>query len=70
MKSLENPPIMKPASWMRAAPFKEEKFHRTPSESIANNYTPTAKDLKMKALRRHTQGMLTSERLNTHFSPW
>lgn len=41
---------MKGTSWTLAAPFKEQKYHRTPSESIANNYTPTASDLKMKDL--------------------
>ena len=52
LNNLENPPLMKPASWTRAAPFKEEKYHRTPSESIANNFTPTANNLKIRALRR------------------
>jgi len=41
---------MKGTSWTQAAPFKEQKYHRTPSESIANNYTPTASDLKLKDL--------------------
>lgn len=43
---------MKLSSWTRAAPFKEEKHHRTPSESIANNYSPTANSLKLKNLRK------------------
>lgn len=46
---------MKGMSWTRAAPFKEEKFHRTPSESIANNFTPTASNLKIRHLRRRTK---------------
>ena len=37
-------------SWTQAAPYKETMYHRTPSESIANNYTPTANELKMKNL--------------------
>jgi len=41
---------MKGTSWTLAAPFKEQKYHRTPSESIANNYTPSASDLKLKDL--------------------
>lgn len=41
---------MKGTSWTQAAPFKEEKFCRTPSESIGNNYTPEARDLKIKDL--------------------
>ena len=43
---------MKPHSWTRAAPFKEERYYRTPSESIANNYTPTANNLKLKSLKK------------------
>ncbi|XP_052264555.1 dynein axonemal heavy chain 3-like isoform X1 [Dreissena polymorpha] len=50
LRNSEHPPIMKGTSWTLAAPFKEQKFHRTPSESIANNYTPSASDLKMKDL--------------------
>ncbi|WAQ96862.1 DYH3-like protein [Mya arenaria] len=50
LRNSEHPPIMKGTSWTLAAPFKEQKFHRTPSESIANNYTPSACDLKMKDL--------------------
>ena len=46
----QHPPIMKGTSWTLAAPFKEEKYHRTPSESIANNFTPTASGLKIKNL--------------------
>ncbi|KAL5473898.1 hypothetical protein EMCRGX_G028462 [Ephydatia muelleri] len=52
LESLDTPPILKPTSWTRAAPYKEERFHRTPSESIGNNYTPSASDLKIRAIRR------------------
>lgn len=52
LNNLDKPPIIKPTSWTRAAPFKEEKHYRTPSESIANNYTPSASDLKIRALRK------------------
>lgn len=41
---------MKSTSWTLAAPFKEQKYDRTPSESIANVYTPTASNLKLKDL--------------------
>lgn len=41
---------MQEASWTLAAPFKEQSYHRSPSDSIANNYTPTARDLKLKNL--------------------
>lgn len=55
--NLENPPLLKGASWTRAAPFKEERHHRTPSESIANNYTPSASGLKIRALRRRPKSL-------------
>ena len=41
LANLSRPPIMKGTSWTRAAPFKEERHHRTPSESIGNNFTPS-----------------------------
>ena len=50
LRHSEHPPIMKGTSWTLAAPFKEQKYHRTPSESIANNYTPSASDLKIREL--------------------
>lgn len=55
---------MKGTSWTLAAPFKEEKFHRTPSESIANNYTPSASDLKLKDLPKLTR---TKTKRNGYF---
>lgn len=48
----EYPPIMKTSSWTKAAPYKETPFHRTPSESIANNFTPTAQELKIRTLNK------------------
>ncbi|KAK6187847.1 hypothetical protein SNE40_005782 [Patella caerulea] len=50
LRNSQHPPLMKGTSWTLAAPFKEEKYHRTPSESIANNYTPSANSLKLKDL--------------------
>jgi dynein heavy chain len=41
---------MQNKSWNLAVPFKEQRHHHTPSESIANNYTPTATSLKIKTL--------------------
>ena len=55
LDNLENPPLLKGASWTKAAPFKEDKYARTPSESIANNYTPSACNIKLRALRRRTR---------------
>lgn len=55
---------MKGTSWTLASPFKEQKYHRSPSESIANNYTPSASDLKLKDLpkltRARTKGNITA----------
>ncbi|XP_071813132.1 dynein axonemal heavy chain 3-like isoform X2 [Apostichopus japonicus] len=69
LKHSEHPPIMQGNSWTLAAPFKEQKFHRTPSESIGNNYTPSASDLKIRSLpknnnltRSHTQPALSRKR--------
>eukprot|EP00057_Strongylocentrotus_purpuratus_P008145 XP_011662619.1 PREDICTED: uncharacterized protein LOC105437570 [Strongylocentrotus purpuratus] len=68
LKHSEHPPIMQGNSWTLAAPFKEQKFHRTPSESIANNYTPSASHLKIKSLprpnlpRATTQAHMTRKR--------
>lgn len=44
------PPLMQRTSWTLAAPFKEQQHHRGPSDSIANNYSLTAQDLKLKDL--------------------
>ncbi|XP_033631251.1 dynein heavy chain 3, axonemal-like [Asterias rubens] len=52
LKHSEHPPIMQGMSWTLAAPFKEQKYSRTPSESIANNYTPSANKLNIRSLPR------------------
>ncbi|XP_014652701.1 PREDICTED: dynein heavy chain 3, axonemal-like [Ceratotherium simum simum] len=44
------PPLMQRTSWTLAAPFKEQHHHHGPSDSIANNYSLTAQDLKLKDL--------------------
>ncbi|XP_077987554.1 dynein axonemal heavy chain 3-like isoform X2 [Glandiceps talaboti] len=41
----EKPRILQRGSWTQAAPFKEQKFCRHVSDSIANNYSPTARNL-------------------------
>uniref|UniRef100_A0A8C4DXT9 Dynein axonemal heavy chain 3 n=1 Tax=Dicentrarchus labrax TaxID=13489 RepID=A0A8C4DXT9_DICLA len=50
------PPILQTNSWTLAAPFKEQHLHRSPTESIGNNYSPWAQGLKITELqhRRHT----------------
>ncbi|XP_047390171.1 dynein axonemal heavy chain 3 isoform X4 [Sciurus carolinensis] len=45
-----HPPLMQRISWTVAVPFKEQNHHRGPSDSIANNYSLMAQDLKMKDL--------------------
>ncbi|PAA63386.1 hypothetical protein BOX15_Mlig017039g2 [Macrostomum lignano] len=47
-----HPPLMNQFSMTRAAPFKEQKHARTPSESIGNNFSPGARHLKIKKLPR------------------
>lgn len=42
---------MQNKSWNLAVPYKEQKFFHTPSESIANNYTPSANKLKIRNLQ-------------------
>ncbi|XP_055265604.1 dynein axonemal heavy chain 3 [Moschus berezovskii] len=44
------PPLMQRTSWTLAVPFKEQHHHCGPSDSIANNYSLTARDLKLKDL--------------------
>ncbi|XP_058892872.1 dynein axonemal heavy chain 3 [Kogia breviceps] len=44
------PPLMQRTSWTLAAPFKEQHHHCGPSNSIANNYSLMARDLKLKDL--------------------
>nr|XP_060504710.1 dynein axonemal heavy chain 3 isoform X1 [Panthera onca]XP_060504711.1 dynein axonemal heavy chain 3 isoform X1 [Panthera onca] len=44
------PPLMQRTSWTLAAPFKEQHHYRGPSDSIANNYSLMAQDLKLKDL--------------------
>eukprot|EP01135_Chromosphaera_perkinsii_P007265 Nk52_evm73s745 gene=Nk52_evmTU73s745 len=44
------PPLLRKQAMTLASPYKEVKYHRSPSESIANNYTPTAADLRIESL--------------------
>nr|XP_026696681.1 dynein heavy chain 3, axonemal [Ciona intestinalis] len=48
LKNSAHPPIMQGWSWTLLSPFKEQRHHRSPSESIANNYTPTAANIKIR----------------------
>ncbi|CAM4521786.1 dynein axonemal heavy chain 3 [Lepidochelys kempii] len=52
LKNSYYPPLMQRVSWTLAVPFKEQRYYRSPSDSIANNYTLTARDLKLKDLHK------------------
>ncbi|XP_061847983.1 dynein axonemal heavy chain 3 [Colius striatus] len=65
LKSSCYPPLMQQASWTRAAPFKEQSYYRNPSDSIANNYTLTARDLKLKNLHQFKSSSVTGTSLGS-----
>uniref|UniRef100_A0A3P9MWQ3 Dynein heavy chain 3, axonemal n=1 Tax=Poecilia reticulata TaxID=8081 RepID=A0A3P9MWQ3_POERE len=46
------PPIIQTNTFRVSVPFKEQRHHRAPSESIGNNYSPKAQDLKIDKLTR------------------
>jgi dynein heavy chain len=48
LEKAELPPLLKKFSWTLTAPFKEEKYQRLVSDSIANNYSPSASHLSLK----------------------
>lgn len=51
---------MQRTSWTLAAPFKEQHHHNGPSNSIANNYSLMAQDLKLKDLLKVYQPVTIS----------
>lgn len=51
---------MQRTSWTQAVPFKEQQHHRGPSDSIANNYSLMAQDLKLKGLLKAYQPVTIS----------
>lgn len=63
------PPILQNHSRTLAVPYKELRHHRTPCESIGNNYSPRGQNLKIQHLhrRRHSlQCPPTARILNIH----
>lgn len=64
------PPLLRNHSWTLAAPYKEQKEFRSPVDSIANNYTYSVSDIKMRNMKRSRQlGDLTpTKRYNTLYS--
>jgi dynein heavy chain len=68
----QHPPLMQFRSWNLAVPYKEQRFAHTPSESIANNYTPTAAELKLKLLpakKFKSSSLSKSSDFQTDFQP-
>lgn len=59
------PPLMQHTSWTLAVPFKEQDQHRGPSDSIGNNYSLTARDLKLKDLPKFYQPSTINSSKNT-----
>ncbi|KAL4617872.1 dynein heavy chain 3, axonemal [Arapaima gigas] len=51
LRHSQHPPIVHNASRTLAAPYKEQRHHHTPSDSIGNNYSPCARHLKVQHLR-------------------
>ncbi|XP_010001540.1 PREDICTED: dynein heavy chain 3, axonemal [Chaetura pelagica] len=52
LDSSSYPPLMQQTSWTLAAPFKELSCARSPSDSIANNYSLAARNLTLKNVCR------------------
>lgn len=46
------PPILRTDTRTLAAPFKEQHTHRSSCQSVGNNYSPLAQDLKMVQLQQ------------------
>ncbi|XP_028942182.1 dynein heavy chain 3, axonemal-like, partial [Antrostomus carolinensis] len=65
LKNSRYPPLMQQASWTLAAPFKEQSYHRSPSDSIANNYTLTARDLNLKNVHKLQSSSMTRTSLDS-----
>ncbi|CAL8305136.1 unnamed protein product [Lota lota] len=72
LRRSEYPPIIQnPSCWTLGAPYKEQHHHRTPSESIANNYSPRACELKMDHLpQRHCRKNLPADPLTSCIFPY
>jgi len=65
MREQEYPPIISVTSRTLAAPLKDQRFYRTPSQTIGNNYSPHVQHLRVKGLYQqlkalHKPGLLAS----------
>ena len=70
MSFSENPKVYEQNSWTQAAPVKEQKFHRLVSDSIGNNYSPTAQILTTTYIYENTRYSTTLHIISTFSSTW
>ena len=52
IRDQEHPPIISVTSRTLAAPLKDQRFYRTPSQTIGNNYSPQVQHLRVKGLHQ------------------
>ncbi|NWJ00116.1 DYH3 protein, partial [Crypturellus undulatus] len=65
IKNSYYPPLMQRVSWTLAVPLKEQPYFRNPSDSIANNYSLTARDLKLKNVHKVEPSSMASTSLGS-----
>ncbi|CAH8611141.1 unnamed protein product [Schistosoma intercalatum] len=51
-RNATHPPLMNSFTLTKASPFKEQKYWRSPSQSIGNNFSPNAANLSMQSLAK------------------
>ncbi|CAH8660135.1 unnamed protein product [Schistosoma rodhaini] len=51
-RNATHPPLMNAFTLTKASPFKEQKYWRSPSQSIGNNFSPNAANLSMQSLAK------------------
>ncbi|KAK7493483.1 hypothetical protein BaRGS_00015194 [Batillaria attramentaria] len=61
VRGSEHPPIMNASPFLLGSPYKEMQHCRTPSDSIANNYSPAAINLKIKDIRHMSRTRVPSD---------
>jgi dynein heavy chain len=61
--------LLKNFSWTLTAPFKEEKFQRLVSDSIGNNYSPSASNVNMKQLLKRKSEEERFSKVSHTFAP-
>jgi len=57
MREHEYPPIINVSSRTLAAPLKDQRFYRTPSQTIGNNYSPQVQHLRVKGLYQQLKAL-------------